>query len=161
VKFAELVAIMVDAELAKLQGSHSDERRDLTSFPEAKLIRVKKDTVIGQHYHLKKEERFVLSEGQAMLVLGTGLERTQWPMEIGRVYTVSPGQYHEFRITRDSVLIGLNSHPYDPADDYRIVRTRRELGNREPGNEDRGHQRLSTNGRSGMSSRICGNVART
>jgi len=70
VKFAELVAINGRRLAGEAAGSHSDERRDLTSFQRPKLIRVKKDTVIGQHYHLKKEERFVLSEGQAMLCLG-------------------------------------------------------------------------------------------
>jgi GDPmannose 4,6-dehydratase len=55
VKFRELVGIMVDAELEKLQSHHSDERRDLHSFPEAKLITVKRDTVIGRP--LPQEER--------------------------------------------------------------------------------------------------------
>lgn len=119
VKFSELVNIMVDAEVAKLQTTHSDDRRDLTSFPEAKLITVKKDTVIGRHYHMKKEEKFILSEGEGELHLGVPANIT--PMAIGQIYSVKPGQYHEFHIKRGSVLIGLNSHPYDPADDYRLA----------------------------------------
>ena len=122
VKFAELVNIMVDAEVAKLQPIHSDDRRDLYSFPEAKLIRVKADTVIGRHYHMRKEEKFILSEGEAVLHLGhNDFEPDKIiPMQIGRIYSVKPGQYHEFHLTRGSVLIGLNSQPYDPADDYRL-----------------------------------------
>lgn len=118
VKFAALVNIMVDAEVAKLQPSHSDERRDLYSFPEAKLISVKADSVIGRHYHMRKEEKFILSEGEGELHLGVPADIT--PMEIGKVYSVKPGQYHEFHIKRGGVLIGLNSHPYDPSDDYRL-----------------------------------------
>lgn len=117
VKFAQLVDIMVDAELAKLQPTHSDDRRDLHSFPEAKLISVKKDTMIGGHYHMRKEEKFILSEGTGSLHLGVPAEII--PMQIGRVYSVKPGQYHEFHLKCGSVLVGLNSHPYDPADDYR------------------------------------------
>lgn len=121
VKFAELVNIMVDAEVAKVQPTHSDERRDLHSFPEAKLIEVKKDTVIGRHYHMRKEEKFILSEGVGVLKLGVPAQVI--PMEIGRLYSVKPGQYHEFHLTRGSVLVGLNSHPYDPADDYHLQAT--------------------------------------
>lgn len=118
VKFAELVAIMVDAEIAKVKPTHSDERRDLTSYPEAKVLVVKRDTVIGQHYHLKKIEQFILSEGEGALHLGVPAEIIA--MQIGRIYSVKPGQYHEFHLTRGSVLIGLNSHTYDPSDDYRL-----------------------------------------
>lgn len=118
VKFAELVNIMVDAEVAKVKPTHSDDRRDLTSFPEAKLIAVKRDTVIGRHYHMRKEEKFILSEGEGTMLLGSGPQQEHWPMQIGKIYSVKPGQYHEFHLARGSVLIGLNSHPYDPADDY-------------------------------------------
>lgn len=116
VKFTELVNIMVDAELAKVQPTHSDERRDLRSFPEAKLIKVKKDTVIGRHYHMRKEEKFILSEGEGVLHLGMPSEIV--PMQVGRIYSVKPGQYHEFHLKRGSVMVGLNSHAYDPSDDY-------------------------------------------
>lgn len=119
VKFAELVNIMVDAEIAKVKPTHSDDRRDLVSYPEAKVLTLKKDAVIGCHYHLKKEESFILSEGQGVLRLGIPAEIV--PMQIGHIYTVSPGQYHEFHLKSGSVLIGLNSLPYDPADDYRIA----------------------------------------
>ncbi len=115
VKFAELVNIMVDAEIAKLQVTHSDERRDLTTFPEAKLIVAKKDTVIGGHYHLKKSEKFVLCEGEALLKLG--LFNIQ--MQRGKIYTVAPGEFHEFHVKQGAVIVGLNSHPYDASDDYR------------------------------------------
>lgn len=116
VKFTELVNIMVDAELAKVQPTHSDERRDLRSFPEAKLIKAKKDTVIGRHYHMRKEEKFILSEGEGVLHLGMPSEIV--PMQVGRIYSVKPGQYHEFHLKRGSVMVGLNSHAYDPSDDY-------------------------------------------
>ncbi len=108
---------MVDAEMEKFQATHTDDRRTLYSYPEAKLIEVKKDTVIGKHFHKKKTEKFILSEGFGTLYLGTPSEII--PMQIGKVYNVKPGQYHEFHLTRGSVMIGLNSLPYDPSDDYR------------------------------------------
>lgn len=98
-----------------LNLSHSDFRRDLFSFPEAKLIRANADTVIGRHYHKIKEELFILSEGECQMRLGV----SEIQMEIGKVYEVSPGTYHEFSLKKGSVLIGLNSRPYDASDDYR------------------------------------------
>lgn len=122
VKFAELVGIMVDAELAKLSTSHSDERRDLQSFPEAKVLTIKQDCTIGGHYHKRKAEHFILSEGAGRISLGPpdGFET----MVRGRIYTVPPGTPHWFALDKGSVLIGLNSQPYDPSDDY-PVETRR------------------------------------
>jgi mannose-6-phosphate isomerase-like protein (cupin superfamily) len=122
VKFAELVKIMVEAEMRKLMpvpvaaAIHSDDRRDLRTFPEAKLITVKRDCVLGAHYHAKKTEMFMLSEGIGTIVT----EAQATPMEIGRIYTVLPGVLHTFRLTAGSVLVGLNSTVYDPSDDYKV-----------------------------------------
>lgn len=118
VKFIDIVRLMVDAEMAKLQTFHSDDRRELQIFPEAKMITAKRDTVIGGHYHLKKSERFVLSQGRGMLIISKDVVIQ---MKIGRVYIIEPGKYHEFHLDAGSVLIGLNSHPYDAMDDYHLA----------------------------------------
>lgn len=119
VKFAELVKIMVDAEVAKLAAgmqTHTDDRRDLTSFPEGKLIVAKKDTTLGGHFHKQKTELFALLTGSATLCRdGEMIE-----MRAGAIYEVRPGVMHSFEITAGSALVGLNSHPYDAADDYKI-----------------------------------------
>jgi GDPmannose 4,6-dehydratase len=119
VKFVELVNIMVDAEMAKLSpvSGHSDDRRTIETFPEAKLITMKRDAILGGHYHKRKTETFVLAEGKGVMVRGT----EEISMEIGRLYTIPAGTSHWFRLKAGSKLIGLNSQPYDPSDDYRIV----------------------------------------
>jgi GDPmannose 4,6-dehydratase len=127
VKFGELVQIMVEAEMEKLQvlqtGAtvmlHADDRRDLYSFPEAKLIVAKRDCVIGRHYHKRKTEKFLLSSGECVMHLLSREGGLKIAMELGTIYNVEPGQYHEFHLAKGSVLVGLNSHPYDPTDDYR------------------------------------------
>lgn len=127
VKFAELVGIMVDAELAKLSTTHEDERRTLESFPEAKVIRLKKDATIGGHYHLKKDEHFILSEGEGEIIRGPAtfagmrgeVTVAEW-MKIGKVYTIAAGTPHWFRLKAGAVLVGLNSRSYDPTDDYHV-----------------------------------------
>ena len=94
-KFAELVKIMVDAEMAKLATGHSDDRRDLKSYPEAKLITLKRDAMIGGHYHKLKEEIFILSEGEGTITLDAGEAE---PMEFGKIYTVPPLTAHWFHL---------------------------------------------------------------
>lgn len=102
---------------------HEDERRILESFPEAKIIKVKQDTVIGQHYHKIKTEHFILLTGKCDLIVSTvdGIRMYgKIKMKKGNIQTVPPNTYHEFHIKKDSVLLGFNSHPYDPTDDYKL-----------------------------------------
>lgn len=102
---------------------HEDERRILESFPEAKIIKVKQDCVIGEHYHKIKTEQFILCEGKCKLVVSNveGIPmKGSMNMKKGGLYIIQPNTYHEFHIEKDSVLIGINSHPYDPTDDYKL-----------------------------------------
>jgi GDPmannose 4,6-dehydratase len=116
VMFSELVKIMVEAEMTKLKTTtiHDDDRRTLEAYPEAKIITAKKDTTIGGHFHKRKTELFILSQGDAMLIREGHMEQ----MKIGQIYTVVPGVFHEFQIREGSVLVGINSQEYDPADDH-------------------------------------------
>lgn len=103
--------------------AHEDERRILESFPEAKIIKVKQDCIIGEHYHKIKTEQFILCDGKCKLVVknvgGIRMEG-KFNMKKGELYIIPPNTYHEFHIEKDSVLIGINSHPYDPTDDYKL-----------------------------------------
>lgn len=112
---------------------HEDDRRTLESFPEAKIIKVKQDTVIGQHYHKIKTERFILLEGKCKLIIKSTSEpvsikgknntlilKGEYKMKKGEIYVIEPNIYHEFEIKKDSILLGFNSHPYDPTDDYKL-----------------------------------------
>jgi len=115
-KFKDLVAIMVDAEMQKLNPVHEDNRRKLTSFPEAKMLEIKEDCILGKHYHKVKTEKFILCQGNALLTVN---DQNPIEMEIGKIYTISPGQIHTFKIKKGSILIGLNSKQFDSTDDYK------------------------------------------
>jgi GDPmannose 4,6-dehydratase len=117
VKFKELVGIMVGAEMAKLSTTHEDDRRTLRSYPEGKVLRLKKDTVIGGHYHKHKDELFILSEGEGTIWLG---DDAPAEMSIGKLYEVRAGTPHWFQLKAGSVLVGLNSRLWDPADDHHV-----------------------------------------
>lgn len=94
---------------------HEDDRRVLEDWPEAKIITAKKDCVLGNHYHKIKTERFVLTSGWAIISRGDQVEE----MKIGKLYEVTPGVMHSFHLSKDSVMIGLCSHVFDPNDDYK------------------------------------------
>ena len=96
--------------------THEDDRRTLESWPEAKVITAKVDCILGDHYHKVKTEKFIVTQGDVVLLLPN-----EWPqnMERGKIYTVSPNQRHSFDMKEGSVMIGLCSHPYDHNDDYK------------------------------------------
>jgi D-lyxose ketol-isomerase len=97
---------------------HEDERRILDSFPEAKIITAKMDCIIGQHYHKIKTEYFILIGGECLLKWRYKTNNGEIHMQIGKLISVSPNTYHEFHIKKGSGLVGINTHTYDPTDDY-------------------------------------------
>jgi D-lyxose ketol-isomerase len=101
--------------------TNEDERRKLFSFPEGKVLDIKKDCVVGRHYHKIKTEFFLLSRGACTMLLKplSGGELDSTEMRIGELYRIKPFQYHEFHIKKGSILVGLNSHVYNPDDDYK------------------------------------------
>jgi len=94
---------------------NEDDRRLLYSFPEGKMLYIKKDCIVGKHYHKIKTEYFILSKGKCLMII----DGKKSNMVIGKLYQINPLQLHEFNIKGGSVLIGLNSHPYNPEDDYK------------------------------------------
>lgn len=108
--------------MQNLTPEHEDQRRTLYSFAEAKVLEVKEDCVLGKHYHKLKTEIFILSKGECTVdycsIENRGLESRK--MLIGELHIIEPNTYHEFHIKAGSILIGLNSKPFDAADDYKL-----------------------------------------
>lgn len=98
---------------------HEDERRTLEDWPEAKIITAKTDCILGGHYHKIKTEKFILISGKAKMVINTLIGDVSKAMKVGKVYTIDPNIKHSFILTKDTVLIGLCSHPFDITDDYK------------------------------------------
>ena len=99
--------------------THEDDRRILTSIPykegEIKIIIAKKDCELGNHYHKIKTENFRLIEGEAVATI----EQKEYDLFFQpKSVFVKPYQKHSFKITKDSILFCICSHPYDENDDY-------------------------------------------
>lgn len=94
---------------------HEDDRRILEDWPEAKIITAKTDCILGNHYHMKKTEIFILTIGEAIL----SMNGTSEFMKLGFEYKILPGQKHTFQMKAGSRMIGICSQAFDPTDDYR------------------------------------------
>lgn len=111
--------------MLNLKPDHEDERRALYSFPEAKVLEVKEDCVLGKHYHKKKTEVFILTKGECWLkkqYMKSDNPKSSFnnDLEIGELIVINPFTYHEFHIKAGSVLVGLNSLPFTGDDDFTL-----------------------------------------
>jgi mannose-6-phosphate isomerase-like protein (cupin superfamily) len=99
-----------------------DHRRKLSEFGNGgtwkvcKVVEMKDDMWIGNHYHKKKDEMFVLWEGSGTFVVEKETKQTWAPYSV----FVPRGTYHAFKLTKGSVLLCLASELHDPKDDYTI-----------------------------------------
>ncbi len=109
--------------LEPIPGTHDDERRtlvpvfnmDLTGFKGAeqlKLALIKKDSILGQHYH-HYAELFTVYGGKAVFCLKSGDGQTEeYTLTPGHRLLIPAGVRHEARIDGGTLLIGLTEETY-------------------------------------------------
>ncbi len=103
--------------------SHTDGRRTLiefiqdTSIRTAKVIYVKEDSFLGNHYHKKKEDIFFLVKGSGTYTL----DGKQELFKAGDTVLVKPGVKHTFYLIKDSILLEASTTPYDKEDEYEKI----------------------------------------
>lgn len=101
------------------QPVSSDARRDLYEFegyPVCKLIVAKEDCTLGEHYHKRKDEVFVLISGACDAKIGEFHDY----LAILERYEVPAGTFHSFILWKGAILLGFCTQPYDPTDDYKV-----------------------------------------
>jgi hypothetical protein len=101
---------------------HEDDRRSLIEWGEgkwavSKYLVATKDCTVGLHKHEKKDERFLLASGTLLLgqIGDEFYEDVSAPCE----FDVPRGKFHAFTLKAGSILLGLASEPFDPADDFK------------------------------------------
>ena len=103
-------------------NSHTDDRRTLLEFGNngkwslCKVVKTKQDCVLGKHYHKEKVESFMLIDGDGDIRVGS---QDFEPMELFREYYIPKNIMHEFKLSKDSILLGLCDKEFDQNDDYR------------------------------------------
>lgn len=100
---------------------HEDERRILiewiqnTPFCTSKIVIAKSEVPIGNHWHNKKNEIFLLITGMAKkVVIG---DKEELNITAPFKWVVPKGIYHSFILQKDSILLGVADKPFDPKDE--------------------------------------------
>jgi len=109
---------MLDSELF----INEDERRCFIEWVEdtevcsLKALIMKSDAIVGEHYHKKKDEYFLLLTGTAKKVI-IGSEEY---ININAPYkwVVPKNTSHLFDLEKGSILLSAATKPFDHADDY-------------------------------------------
>jgi mannose-6-phosphate isomerase-like protein (cupin superfamily) len=115
---------MTGVTLEKIPHSHDDERRtlipafntDMEGFSEAKQLKLallKKDSVLGKHWH-DYAELFTVYGGNAVFVLAPrdGGEPEEFLLQPGWRLLIPARIWHEARVEGGTLLIGLTEEKY-------------------------------------------------
>lgn len=99
---------------------HDDDRRTLTEwvkdFPlrTCKVLEVKQDSRLGDHYHKEKDEIFYLLKGHGFVTLGDKTDE----LRQGDIVFAHRGTKHTFELKKGSILLEAGTKPFDKSDDY-------------------------------------------
>lgn len=99
---------------------HEDERRTIIewangNFKVCKALIAKAGCSVGDHHHLRKDEEFLLLTGFASHVI---IGEAQWRNVAAPItWRVPRGSYHRFDLAEGSILVGVATEEYDPADE--------------------------------------------
>lgn len=98
---------------------HEDDRRKLHEitgdFKTCKVIVAKDHCGLGNHWHAKKTEHFILISGTARRVI---IGNEQWDyLHAPQEWLVQPGTFHFFDLEPGSVLVGTATAEFDPEDE--------------------------------------------
>ncbi len=101
---------------------HEDNRRKLFeistgAFKVCKALIAKAGCIVGDHYHQKKDERFMLVSGMAHQVIIGGETFTEVPAPFE--WTVTRGTYHLFDLAEGSILVGTATEEFDYGDEIK------------------------------------------
>lgn len=111
--------------IGNLEQAHADVRRVIfeCNLPASSIqqFAINKAIPLGHHFHRKKQETFLLTEGSgrfAYLPLtsdGESLgEQVTIEIEKGQVVQVQPFTAHAFRLEPGSAMICFSTEPFDP-----------------------------------------------
>lgn len=98
---------------------HEDDRRTLfewvQNFPitTCKVLVIKKNCELGNHFHRKKIDTFFLLKGSGTYSIGT---ETGILVE-GSCYRANQGESHTFYLKAGSILLEASTTPYDKKDE--------------------------------------------
>jgi mannose-6-phosphate isomerase-like protein (cupin superfamily) len=109
----------------KLQTiKHEDDRRVLIEWisdfhiRNCKVLVVKKDCELGNHYHEVKIDTFLLLKGSGTYKIGD----EEGILEEGGCYRALQNQPHTFTLKAGSILLEASTMPYDKDDEIQVIK---------------------------------------
>lgn len=112
----------------KISGSHTDDRRTLTPWfngsvgvfeqaAQVKIAEMKRDAVLGKHYH-RYPELFTVLTGEATFTLTDRQtnEREEYVIRPGWRLVIPSGVYHEAFVQSGTMLLGATAEIYVSAE---------------------------------------------
>ena len=108
---------------------HSDHRRDILEMfngdfdcKQVKILKVKKGQILGNHYHLYRENRYLL-KGKIQYYLKNVKtnEYEEFIMHEGEVMVTDPYIAHTGEFLEDSIIIEGTEEPYISAEHNDVV----------------------------------------
>jgi len=111
-------------KLDKIGIAHEDERRSITALfngdffaNQVKILRIKKQSVLGNHYHRYRELFYVL-EGQAVYLLEDVVTKEQQfvTLERGDRLIIESGVAHKAEMFDGTVTLEATEEPYVSAE---------------------------------------------
>ena len=101
---------------------HEDKRRILIEYVKnlpirtCKVILIKEDTIVGNHYHKLKDEVFYLLKGYGSVLLD---DKAIYQFNEGDIVYAPRGVKHIFNMHKDSIILEAGTEPFDSTDDYK------------------------------------------
>lgn len=103
---------------------HEDNRRTLSEWIEdypircCKVLEMKEDGMVGNHYHLLKVDTFYLLRGEGTYQIGD----ESGTLQEGGCYRAEKGEPHTFWLLKGSILLEASTTPYDKEDEIPFVK---------------------------------------
>lgn len=119
---------MLGTQIGLIAEVHSDERRTISEFngedtSVQNFVVHEPGLPLGEHYHERKRETFVILEGGGLLLLAKVNKNRQMvgkirqvPLEAGSVVVIDKMVAHTFFLRVGSRMICLSSEPFNPDD---------------------------------------------
>lgn len=99
-------------ELPKVDFSFEDERGCLVQlvhdgWKQINVIRSKKSSIRGGHYHKINNEAFYIISGRLNLTLQLNAKKEDYVFSAGDMFVIKKGLIHSFEFTEDTILVSM------------------------------------------------------
>lgn len=107
-------------KILKPEYEHSDSRRKLTQLitddiKQVNVYHANRGAVLGNHYHKRTVEYFVITKGTFIVTIDTANGRVKFPANKGISFVVFPNERHSLRVlSPTAAMLTFLTRAYSP-----------------------------------------------